>query len=79
MTAMLAAAAAGGGLEHPITAVAPMIDVSHRDFRQFMRLLTRRAQLWTEMIKDDAVVHNVADPARIERLIGYDVGSKARG
>ena len=37
--------------------VAPMIDVTDRDFRFFVRLLTKRTQLWTEMITSSAVNH----------------------
>eukprot|EP00756_Hemistasia_phaeocysticola_P001520 Hpha_TRINITY_DN11070_c0_g1::TRINITY_DN11070_c0_g1_i1::g.92865::m.92865/K05539/dusA; tRNA-dihydrouridine synthase A len=56
---------------HPIQ-IAPMIDVSHRDFRQFMRLLTARAQLWTEMIKDEAITFSLGDSEKLDRMIGFD-------
>lgn len=31
--------------------VAPMVNVTHRHFRQLLRLITSRATLWTEMLK----------------------------
>ena len=37
--------------------IAPMLDVSYREFRYFMRLLTRKAVLWTEMIVDETLAH----------------------
>lgn len=60
-------APAGG---RPLLQIAPMLDVSYRDFRYFMRLLTRRAQLWTEMIVDDTVLHNL-EPVKCDRFLGY--------
>lgn len=35
--------------------VAPMVDVTYKDFRQFVRILTRTSQLWTEMLVDNRV------------------------
>lgn len=40
----------------PLLQIAPMLDVSYEDFRQYMRLLTRRAQIWTEMIVDHTLL-----------------------
>eukprot|EP01063_Lacrimia_lanifica_P011637 TRINITY_DN18363_c2_g2_i1.p2 TRINITY_DN18363_c2_g2~~TRINITY_DN18363_c2_g2_i1.p2 ORF type:complete len:455 (+),score=138.66 TRINITY_DN18363_c2_g2_i1:98-1462(+) len=51
--------------------IAPMIDVTNRYFRSFMRLLSSRAIVWTEMIKDDAILHNLHDPTRLEWLLGH--------
>lgn len=39
----------------PLLQIAPMMEVTYKDFRQFMRLLTRRSQLWTEMIVDSTL------------------------
>jgi len=47
-------------------AVAPMMDWTDRHCRVFHRLLTRRAQLFTEMVTAQAVVHGDR-----ERLIGF--------
>lgn len=35
--------------------IAPMLDVSYREFRYFIRLLTKRAVLWTEMVVDETL------------------------
>mmetsp|Transcript_58519 Transcript_58519/g.174271 ORF Transcript_58519/g.174271 Transcript_58519/m.174271 type:complete len:506 (-) Transcript_58519:4-1521(-) len=37
--------------------IAPMLDVSTREFRCFMRLLSKRATLWTEMVCAETLVH----------------------
>ena len=37
--------------------VAPMVDVSDKYFRYFMRHLTRQAFLYTEMYNENAVLH----------------------
>lgn len=50
--------------------IAPMMDVTYRDFRYFMRLLTRRAQLWTEMVVDDTVLHNL-ELVKCDRFLGF--------
>ena len=47
--------------------VAPMIDWTDRHCRYFHRQLTTRAQLYTEMIVADAILHG-----DVERLLGHD-------
>merc|ERR1719167_623315 len=47
------------------------MDVTYRDFRYMMRLLTRRAQLWTEMVVDDTVLHNM-EPPKCDRFLGFN-------
>lgn len=37
--------------------IAPMMDVTYKDFRQFIRLLTAETQLWTEMWVDNTLLH----------------------
>ena len=37
--------------------VAPMMGITYREFRYFIRLLTRHATLWTEMIVDATILH----------------------
>eukprot|EP00927_Polykrikos_kofoidii_P071173 TRINITY_DN67481_c0_g1_i1.p1 TRINITY_DN67481_c0_g1~~TRINITY_DN67481_c0_g1_i1.p1 ORF type:complete len:561 (+),score=75.58 TRINITY_DN67481_c0_g1_i1:114-1796(+) len=54
----------------PLLQIAPMMEVTYRDFRYFMRLLTRRAQLWTEMVVDDTVLYNM-EPEKCDRFLGY--------
>jgi len=44
--------------ERPLLQMAPMLDVSYEDYRQFMRILTRRAQLWTEMVVDNTLIYS---------------------
>ncbi|KAL4453050.1 hypothetical protein ABPG73_005956 [Tetrahymena malaccensis] len=43
-------------------AVAPMIDITDVHFRNFIRLLTRYSILYTEMIHEQAVHHNIRGP-----------------
>eukprot|EP01060_Flectonema_neradi_P015540 TRINITY_DN22175_c0_g1_i1.p1 TRINITY_DN22175_c0_g1~~TRINITY_DN22175_c0_g1_i1.p1 ORF type:complete len:392 (+),score=53.16 TRINITY_DN22175_c0_g1_i1:288-1463(+) len=50
--------------------IAPMIDVSNRYFRSFFRILSKNVVLWTEMVKDDAILYNVTDPQKLEWLLG---------
>jgi len=38
--------------------IAPMIDVTNAHFRYFMRLITKKATVYTEMIHHDAVINN---------------------
>jgi tRNA-dihydrouridine synthase A len=38
--------------------IAPMIDISNHHFRAFVRLLTKKATVYTEMKSADAVIHN---------------------
>jgi len=47
--------------------VAPMMDRSDRHFRQFLRAITRRTLLYTEMIVAGAVLHGDR-----ERVLGFD-------
>lgn len=59
-----------GTLAHPTAArysVAPMMDWTDTHCRTFHRILTRRAQLYTEMVTTGAVIHG---PRR--RLLAHD-------
>ncbi|EER13027.1 hypothetical protein Pmar_PMAR005076, partial [Perkinsus marinus ATCC 50983] len=47
--------------------IAPMVDVSDRDFRMFMRLLSSKCEVWTEMLVDQALVHNEDIPRQLEK------------
>ena len=49
-------------------AIAPMVDVSDKYFRFFMRLLTKHSFLYTEMLNEHAVLH--ACQGR-ERLLSF--------
>lgn len=37
--------------------VAPMMDVSTREFRALIRIMSKRTVLWTEMVVDSTIVH----------------------
>ena len=45
------------GLKREYFSIAPMVDVSDNYFRYFMRLMTKHAFLYTEMINENAVIH----------------------
>jgi len=49
--------------------VAPMMDWTDRHDRFFLRLVTRHARLYTEMVTTGAVIHGDRD-----HLLGFDVG-----
>lgn len=38
--------------------IAPMLDVSTPEFRNFMRILSKRAILWTEMVVDETILYS---------------------
>ena len=65
-------------MTQPRFAVAPMMDWTDRHCRRFHRLLTREAQLWTEMVPLGAILHG--DRARfldfdaVERPLVLQVG-----
>eukprot|EP00928_Gymnodinium_smaydae_P012237 TRINITY_DN14445_c0_g2_i1.p1 TRINITY_DN14445_c0_g2~~TRINITY_DN14445_c0_g2_i1.p1 ORF type:complete len:430 (-),score=78.41 TRINITY_DN14445_c0_g2_i1:147-1436(-) len=42
----------------PLLQLAPMMEVTYKDFRQFMRILTKKMQMWTEMWVDNTVCHS---------------------
>ena len=44
------------GMRREYFSIAPMVDVSDNYFRYFMRLLTKHAFLYTEMLNENAVL-----------------------
>lgn len=54
-------------MNRPLISIAPMLDITNRHFRFFIRLLTSRSTLYTEMLHENAIVHN---PDK-ENLMGY--------
>ena len=42
----------------PFISIAPMIDISNHHFRAFMRILSKKAILYTEMKSTKAIIHN---------------------
>ena len=63
-------AAMGSENGRPLLQIAPMMEVTYRDFRYFMRLLTKKTQLWTEMVVDDTILHNL-ETEKCDRFLGY--------
>jgi len=45
-----------GSLKREYFAIAPMVDVSDKYFRYFMRHLTKHSFLYTEMLNENAVL-----------------------
>ncbi|GFE55748.1 dihydrouridine synthase [Babesia ovis] len=43
--------------DRPLVQIAPMLDITYFEFRQFMRMLTKRAQLWSEMMPDASLIY----------------------
>lgn len=60
-----------GGLSPRRLCVAPMLDHTDRHFRYLLRLITRRALLYTEMVASGAVIHG--EP---ERHLGHHVSER---
>ena len=54
--------------------IAPMLDVTTVDFRQLMRILSRRAILWTEMVVDETIVYT--DPANLDFHLSFPIEQK---
>jgi len=48
--------------------IAPMLDWTNRDFRYFLRLISRNCLLYTEMVTTGALIHG-----HRERFLGHDV------
>jgi len=48
--------------------LAPMLDVSNREFRQLLRILSNHCVLWTEMVVDETLAYS----NDIENHLGYD-------
>ena len=46
----------------PVISVAPMLDWTDRHYRSLARLISTRAQLWSEMVTTGALLNG--DPAR---------------
>ncbi|CAE8591016.1 unnamed protein product, partial [Polarella glacialis] len=49
--------------------VAPMMQHTDRHLRCLMRLLSRELVLWTEMVKDTAIVRNEGDKEALHRIL----------
>lgn len=65
-----ASSSTAAAVDRPLVQIAPMMEVTYRDFRYFMRLLTRRSQLWTEMVVDETLLHNL-EPVKCDKFLAY--------
>lgn len=54
--------------QHKELHIAPMMGVTNREFRQLMRILSKRAILWTEMIADNTIVYT----KHLDRPLEYE-------
>ena len=59
-------------IENYPLSIAPMIQWTDRHWRFFMRLITKRTLLYTEMTMDTALVHNAGN---LENFIGHSNSS----
>ncbi|MDR9467183.1 tRNA dihydrouridine(20/20a) synthase DusA [Marinospirillum sp.] len=50
-------------MSYPVFSLAPMLDVTDRHFRYFLRLLSKKTLLYTEMVTTGAILHG-KDPER---------------
>ena len=48
-------------------AVAPMVDVSDKYFLYFMRLMSKKSILYTQMLNENAILNN----KNLDRLFGF--------
>ena len=66
------------GFERPVLSVAPMMDCTDRHYRYFMRCITSRTFLYTEMISTGAIVHGdrswLLDFDPCERPLALQIG-----
>ncbi|SBT70960.1 dihydrouridine synthase, putative [Plasmodium malariae] len=53
----------------PFIQVAPMINVTNRHFRALVRIITKKAQLWTEMIVDNTLLYNLN---KLDEYLGFN-------
>jgi tRNA-dihydrouridine synthase A len=57
--------------QNHLLSVAPMMDRTDRHFRYFMRQITRRTLLYTEMVTSAAIMHGDR-----HRLLGFSPAEK---
>jgi len=66
------------GREQKSLQIAPMIRVSNREFRQLMRILSKRCVLWTEMVVDETIYYcsrsksGVINREKVDVHLDYD-------
>jgi tRNA-dihydrouridine synthase A len=60
---------AKGSHSNDILSIAPMIQWTDRNWRYYMRLITKKTWLYSEMIMDNALYYN---PKRLDPFLGHD-------
>uniref|UniRef100_A0A7S4UYX0 DUS-like FMN-binding domain-containing protein n=1 Tax=Alexandrium monilatum TaxID=311494 RepID=A0A7S4UYX0_9DINO len=71
MAPVIESATDGSCMSRPLLQIAPMLDVSYKDFRQFMRILSRRSQLWTEMVVDNTLRFSQKEGRRLDGFLDF--------
>ena len=64
---------------HYPLSVAPMMDRTDRHFRYFMRQITKKTLLYTEMVTSAAIIYGVCkqnDAVKRDRLLGFSLEEK---
>lgn len=56
-------------MHRPLLSIAPMIDITNMYCRYFLRLLTKEATLYTEMIHHNAILKT--DPIKAKHVLRY--------
>jgi len=51
----------------PLVQVAPMLDVTNTHFRRLCRILSRKCQLWSEMVVDGTIINSL----KLEEHLGF--------
>jgi len=57
-----------GRAGRPLVQIAPMLDVTYQDFRYFIRLLSKKVQLWSEMHVQNTLIHS----PEVNNFLRYD-------
>jgi len=55
--------------DRDLLSIAPMMEVTDRYYRTFMRNVTRHTKLYTEMVVDDTILHQMDN---LDRFVGFD-------
>jgi len=58
--------------------IAPMLHVTNTEFRNFFRILTKKAVLWTEMCVDETLAFNADDPDQLATHLAMTGGNDER-
>ena len=61
----------GTGCSQKELHIAPMLNVSNREFRQLFRIMSTRCVLWTEMVVDETIAHS----DHLDMWLGFDTNT----